>query len=254
MIDALAIACVLVLFRVSAFVAFMPPLAGQGLPSTVKVGLSVALSVLLAPQYAPAAAAILNTAPSGEAQWLQLGLFSVRETALGAGLAWLFGLCLIPVRTAGAWISQEMGLTLAGLASPLDQQPGNPVSQVLEALGLLMFFALDLHHVVLCSLMSSFVSRPIAERWIMPSWESVVHGISHAVEYGLVVIAPVGILLFVTLLVLLITMRTAPQFNFMSYGMTLRLVAGMVGVVLFFPELCSAFVFLLQRTDSGVNH
>lgn len=253
MIDAWVMACLLILFRVTAFVSFMPPLAGQGIPNTVKIGLSMALTLLWADQHAGAAALTLYRTASGQGAWVWLTLLAVRETAVGIGLAWMFGLCLVPVRTAGAWVAQEMGLTLGGLSSPMDMQPSNVVSQSLEALGVLLFFALNLHHVVFFALGRTFAARPVGSGWLLPSWEAVLYAVTQSVNQGFLIIAPVGILLFVTLLVLLVTMRTAPQFNFMSYGMTLRLVAGMVGVVVFFPEIAGTVQLLLYQVATGVT-
>ncbi len=254
MIDAFIIAHVLILFRVTAFVMFMPPIAGQGIPGTVKTGLSVALTVLWGGIYAGPAALVLYNDLTGPALWVHLGILAFRESALGAGLAWILGLCLIPIRTAGVWIAQEMGLTIGGLSSPLDQQPTNVISQCLEAIGVLMFFTLNMHHTALASLGISFTRRPVGSGWIMPSWEGVVSAVSLAVNQGFWMIAPVGILLFVTLLVLLVTMRSAPQFNFMSYGMTLRLIAGMLGLVLFFPEIAGAAQLLLSQMSEGAAY
>lgn len=252
MIEAWVIACLLILFRVTAFVIFMPPIAGQGLPSTVKVGLSVALTAMWAPICSQQAAMQLYVVVNGPAVWLHLAFLTLRETLLGIGLAWIFGLCLVPVRTAGSWIAQEMGLTLAGLSSPMDQQPTNVISQCLEALGVLMFFVLNLHHLVFFALGRSFEVRPVGSGWLIPSWDSVVSAVSRSINQGLLIIAPIAILLFITLLVLLVTMRTAPQFNFMSYGMTLRLVAGLAGLVVFFPELAGAMRLLLRRLGEGI--
>ena len=245
MIDVMILATLLVLFRIGAFVAFLPPLNGQGMPSTVKIGLSVALTILLAPRYAPGIALAMGTSSSASGAWVQLAFLTIRETALGAGLAWLFALCLVPVRIGGAWVAQEMGLTIGGLTSPMDQQPTNVVSQMLEALGVMLFFLLDLHHVMFWTLGQSFAIRPAASRWSMPSWETVLWSVTHSIDEGFLVVAPIGILLFVVSLTVLVTMRTAPQFNFMSYGMTLRLMAGLGGLVVFFPELCGAVQQLL---------
>lgn len=245
MTDALIIACVLILLRVAAFVMFLPPIAGQGLPNTVKIGLSLALTIVLAPRFAPATAGILSMSQSPTGAWIYLGYFAVRETALGAALAWLFSLCLVPVRVGGAWIAQEMGLTIGGLTSPMDQQPSNVISQMLEALAIVLFFLFDLHHVLFLSLGESFALKPSASAWSMPSWDVVLWSVSQSVGQGFLVIGPVGILLFVVSLTILITMRTAPQFNFMSYGMTLRLVAGIGGLFFFLPEICGAVQRLL---------
>jgi flagellar biosynthesis protein FliR len=256
MIEALVIATSLVLFRVAAFVAFLPPLGGTGIPATVKIGLSVALTVLLAPLYAGPAAVMLESASGrgGTATWVWLAFLTARETALGAGMAWLFGLCMTPVRVAGAWVAQEMGLTMGGLSSPMDMQPSNVFSQVLEALGVMMFFVMNLHHVVFFSLGKTFVARPVGTGWLLPTWDSLVTAVATSIDQGLVIIAPIGILLFVTILMLLVTMRAAPQFNFMSYGMTLRLVAGMIAVVLFLPEICGAVQLLLYQVGAGISY
>ncbi len=251
MIEALILAVLLVLFRVSAFIAFLPPLNGQGMPATVKIGLSVAITFLLASSHAPAIALSLSTSTSSGG-WMQLAILGIRETALGAGLAWMFSLCLVPVRIAGAWIAQEMGLTLGGLSSPMDQQPSNVVSTLLESLGIIMFFVLNLHHLMLYSLGQSFSLRPASGAWAMPSWNTVVWSVTHSIDDGFLIVAPIGILLFVVSLTILVTMRTAPQFNFMSWGMTLRLAAGLCGLILFLPEICGAVQQLLYRAGQGV--
>ncbi|MFN8708014.1 MAG: flagellar biosynthetic protein FliR [Planctomyces sp.] len=251
MIESLAIASALILFRVAAFVAFLPPMGGVGMPATVKIGLSIALTVMLAPLHAGTAAQTLATGSGNLATWIWLAFLSGRETILGISMAWMFGLCLTPVRTAGAWISQEMGLTMGGLTSPMDAQPSNVFSQFLEAIGVMMFFTMNMHHIVFFSFGQTFIARPVGSGWLLPNWDAFVKAVSLSIDQGLVVIAPIGILLFVTVLMLLITIRAAPQFNFMSYGMTLRLMAGMIAVVLFLPEICGAIQMILYQVGSG---
>ena len=249
MIEAFIIAGVLILFRCASFIAFLPPMAGKGMPNSVKIGLAMAFTVVLAPQYAGVAALKLSLA-TGTAAWLQMGYLVGREVALGAGLAWLFGLCLVPARIAGSWIAQEMGLTLGQLTTATGQ-PSNVVSAGFEALAVLLFFALNIHHFMFFALGQSFITRPLLQPWSMPTWESVVYAVNTTQQAGLMMIAPIGILLFVTGLTLLVTMRTAPQFNFMSYGMTMRLLAGIVGMVLFLPEVISSMQYFMIR--SGVD-
>jgi flagellar biosynthesis protein FliR len=247
MIEGLILATVLVLFRVAAFVAFLPPMAGRGMPHTVRVGLALAITVLLAPQYAPGASVLLNGQQSSAVLWAQLAFHATRETMLGAGMAWVFGLCLVPVRVAGAWVAQEMGLTLGGLASPLDQQPASVITQLMEALGVLLFFALNLHHILFWSLGRSFAVHRVGGAFFLPSWDAIVSTVTAAIDQGFLVIAPLIMLLIVSSITLLVTMKTAPHFNFMSYGMTMRLVAGVVGMFLFFPEIFGALQTSLNR-------
>jgi len=247
MTESVVVATMLVLFRVAAFVAFMPPMSGKGLPNTVKIGLAIGITMLLAPLHIFTAAQQLHLAETGPAAWLQLAWLGGRETAIGAGLAWLFGLCLVPARIGGAWIAQEMGLSLGELTSPMDHQPASPVSQALEAVGVLLFFALNIHHVMFFALGRSFVNRPLLQEWSMPGWESVVRAVAATEQAGLIIVAPVGILLFVTSITLLVTIRAAPQFNFMSYGMTLRLIIGLGGITLFLPDILTSLQYFISR-------
>ncbi len=250
MFEALIISCVLVLFRCAGFVAFLPPVAGKNIPHTIKIGLAVALTVLLAPRFAGESAFTLLSSIKGNNGWLSISWLAARETLLGISLAWLFGLCLVPVRIAGAWIAQEMGLTMAQLSSATDDTQSNVVSQGFEAIGVLMFFGLNLHHAMFITLGSSFSTRPLAAAWNMPGWDQVMYAITKVEHQGFLIIAPIGILMFVITMTLLVTMRTAPQFNFMTYGMTLRLVVGVGGLVLFFPDVISAVQHFLNHVSA----
>ncbi|MEQ9408613.1 MAG: flagellar biosynthetic protein FliR [Fuerstiella sp.] len=256
MLEALIIACGLVLMRCAAFVAFLPPVAGRTIPATVKIGLAVALTIVLAPRFAGATALELMVSISGPNSWLKLVWLAGRESMLGAALAWLFGLCLVPVRIAGAWIAQEMGLTMAQLTSATDDQQSNVVSQAFEALGVLLFFGMNLHHTMFLTLGSSLATRPVAAAWSMPTWDQVMYAVTRVEHQGFLIIAPIGILMFCVTVTLLVTMRTAPQFNFMTYGMTLRLVVGMGGLLLFFPDFCMAMQHFLNQVsvESGAIH
>ena len=75
--DALVAAFALTLARVATFIYVLPLLGGANMPRTVKIGLSIALTVLF---YGEASAPILNDAAGslGLTTWLGLAL------ALGA--------------------------------------------------------------------------------------------------------------------------------------------------------------------------
>lgn len=256
MFESIVIACMLILFRCAAFVAFLPPVAGKNIPQTVKIGLAVALALAMAPRFAGETSLHLMGTVNGSNGWLMLSWLAARETMLGLSLAWLFGLCLVPVRIAGAWIAQEMGLTMAQIASAADGQQSNVVSQGFEALGILLFFGLNLHHAMFLTLSSSFATRPAAQAWAMPGWDQVMFAITKVEHQGFLAIAPIGILMFVITMTLLVTMRTAPQFNFMTYGMSLRLVVGVGGLVLFLPDVINAVQHFLNHVhaESWANH
>lgn len=251
MMTPLIMATLLVLFRCAGFVAFLPPVAGQALPNTVKVGFAIALTAVFAPHYVLETALYLSSFSEGPAGWVRLAFLTIRETVLGISLAWMLGLCLIPARVAGSWIAQEMGLTMATITSAANQQQTNVVSQLLEAFSVLLFFALNLHHVMFFSLDGTFRMRHPGGCWLMPSWEEIVYRVASADSQGLLIVAPVALVMFIITMTLLVTMRATPQFNFMSYGMSLRVIAGLCGMVLFLPEILGSMQSFLM--ESGLR-
>ncbi|MFV2070513.1 MAG: flagellar biosynthetic protein FliR [Pirellulales bacterium] len=234
MIEVIVVNFLLTLVRVSAFVAFLPPSAGRNMPNTVKIGLAIVLAVFFGmPTGAEPYAWLLHAADS----WPALALLAIRETFYGIGLALCLGLILMPARIAGSYIAQEMGLSIATLTGPSDDQQTSIIGVILESVATLMFFALDLHLAVIAFLNASFERLPagMARLEISPGW--VLHRVTSSIEAGLLIAAPVGIVMMLTTIGLLVLMRSVSQFNLFSIGMSVRLVAGLGALVLFAPEM-----------------
>lgn len=240
MIQTLIIAVVLVLFRVAAFVAFLPPVSGSGLPRTVKIGMAVALTLIWGPLHAPMIAAGLIAQGGPDIAWPILAWLTVRETLFGVALAWLLGLVIVPVRIAGAYIGQETGLTMATLTSPTDHQNTNVIAQGLEAVAILMFFSLNLHHIMFRVLHASFMRFPTVGEWPLNGMDWVVGRVSNVCIAGLQIATPVGIVLFAGLVTLLLVMRAAPQFNLFTFGIQVRLAVGLLALLLLLPDVLLA--------------
>lgn len=245
MITGLVIGAMLCLIRVSAFIAFFPTPAGRTIPATVRIGLAVAITACIAPMYAARFMPTVSTADG--MGWLMLALLSAQELLYGAGLAWMLGLCLVPVRIAGAFVAQEMGLTLGGLTSPQDQQPSNVVTAVFEAIAGIIFFSLNLHHIALGAIGTSFAKGPASGFSMMPAYSDLMDQVSRVQNSGLLIVAPIAIMLFLFLIALLVTVRSAPQFNFFTLGMPMRVGVGSIGLLLFLPQLTSSMAIYMRQ-------
>lgn len=246
MTDAAVLAFALILVRIATFVALLPLFGGRNLPHTVKIGLSTALAGFWFSMHGEAAAAALAD-PAGDIPWLRLAILCGREALLGGALAFALGLFLVPMRIAGAYIGQEMGLSMATMTDPSGENSSTLIAQIIENLGVLLFFVLDLHHVLLTTLHASFLSRPAGTDFTLPRTSWLLHGINDAHEAGLLLAAPVGVVLFVTTIVLLVSMRAVPQFNLFSVGMTVRLAAGLLAMLIFLPEMCGLMSRIFTR-------
>ncbi|MEZ6145740.1 MAG: flagellar biosynthetic protein FliR [Planctomycetaceae bacterium] len=234
MIELWVVHLTLTLIRVAAFVAFLPPTTGRNLPQPVKIGVAMMLALFFGFNAPIEPHPWLTRA--GE-QWLAFGILGVRETCYGIGLAMCLGLMLMPARMAGAYIAQEMGLSIATLTGPTDGQQSTLVGVLLETVAGLLFFSLNLHLAVISFLAASFehLAPGRGSLTLSPGWW--LTGVTDSIEAGLLMAAPVGIVLMLTLLASLVLMRSVPQFNLFSVGMSVRLIAGLGAMLFFGPEI-----------------
>jgi flagellar biosynthesis protein FliR len=225
---------VLVLMRTASFIAGFPPWAGRSLPQTVKVGLAVALTFYWAtkPSDAPTVAAGANAASTA--------VLAIREVLIGVVMAQVVGLVLVPPRIAGSYIAQEMGLTFAALASPMDQHPSDPIAQVFEAVTLCLFFAMDAHHIVFRILDASFTSTPVGGGWPAPLWARCAMAATGSVEVGLLIASAVGVLLLIVTIWMALATRMAPQMHLFAWGSSVRIIVGLLALLIYLPDLLLA--------------
>ncbi len=240
----------LTLIRVAAFVAFLPPTAGRNVPQPVKIGLAISLALFFG--------SIVPVDPHpwlarAGAEWFGFVILAIRETCCGLGLAMALGLVLMPARMAGAYIAQEMGLSIATLTGPTDGEQTSLVGVLLETIAGLLFFSLNLHLAVISFLAASFehFAPGRGELQLPPGWW--MNGVSDSIEEGLLIAAPVGVVLMLTLLASLVLMRSVPQFNLFSVGMSVRLIAGLGAMFVFGPEILMLLRQSLFRMCSMVG-
>jgi flagellar biosynthetic protein FliR len=237
LIETWVIAFCLILARVSLFIGVFPLFGGKNIPRTVKVGLAIALAVTWFGTFGFLPTQLMLVS-SLKANWLGFPFALAREAVFGAILGFAFGLFLLPARIAGAYAAQEMGLNMATLADPTTQDMSTVLAQVFEALGVLLFFSLDFHHILLSTLHLTFVRWPIGGSFsaipsipLMDTW-------AQSQEWGMLLAAPLGLCLFLTAVALALMMKVAPQLNLMSVGMTVRLCIGLVVMMVFMPDVC----------------
>ncbi|MFP6762644.1 MAG: flagellar biosynthetic protein FliR [Planctomycetaceae bacterium] len=243
---------VLVLARAGTFVFFLPVTGGRNTPHTIKVGLTVALAVFWFSVWGTSPSAEFIQLAAGK-HWLAYSVALFRETILGALLGFLFGMLMVPARIAGSYVAQEMGLTMATISDPVTRQPASVLTHIFEALTVLVFFGLDVHHVLLLAMHSSFqlwsIGAPIPDSMIL----IVAAGVSDANEWGLMLAAPVGICLFIATIVLLLLNRASPQLNLFSVGIVLRIATGLGAMMLFVPVFIASLSRFFANTSSTIR-
>lgn len=249
MIDALVLSFTLILARTGAFVAALPLLGGNTTPRTVKVGLAVALAVMY---FLLLGGSAIPPALAGKesVSWLVFGVVVGKEILLGAFLGYLMSLVLLPVQIAGDYLGQEMGLALAAQADPSSSNPSLVVSQIFQMLAGLLFFGMNGHHLFFAALHGTFLCFPLGGWSGVSAAAPMTAGLSAAHEWGLMLAAPVGALLFLSTIVLALITRAAPQMNLFSVGFGLRIGIGLFALFVLMPDFLKAVLRCLAHMSA----
>ena len=241
MIETVLLSFSLILARTGAFVAVLPLLGTVSTPRTVKVGLSVALAVLYFVLLGGSAAPEILT-KDGPVSWLAFALVLMREALLGAFLGFAMSLVLLPVQIAGEYLGEEMGLAMAAQVDPTAGNPSVVITQIFQMLAGVLFFGLDGHHLFLAALHSTFLRIPLGGWSGTSAIGPMTAGLSSAQEWGLLLAAPIGAVLFLTTIVLAFMTRAAPQMNVFSLGFAVRIGLGLGGVFVLMPDFVNGLV------------
>lgn len=236
----------LVMVRVAGMVTFWPVFRRGLVPHSVRVGMVVALTFACttAPQ---TAFSDLEQAMYSTAAGIVFGLS--RELLFGAGVGFLLGLVIEPARIAGAYIGQEMGLTLANVADP-DLGPANSIfTQIFELVAVLVFLTLNGHHLLLHALRASLSAIPVGGELFPLPFQAIPHLVDQMQQWGLLVAAPVAICLFLSLITLSLLARSVPQLNVFSVGFAFRIAVGLVSLVIFSPATLGVMAHVLKHAE-----
>ena len=123
-------------------------------------------------------------------------LFIVREVGIGLLLAMTLGFLLIPAKIAGAYVGQEIGLSLASISDPGPSDQSTLVTKIFETLAVLLFFGLNLHHFLILFLHISMTHLANKISLLDLPTEGLIRLVDDMPEYGLLILAPLGIVMF----------------------------------------------------------
>ena len=228
-------AFLLALLRTGGFVAAAPALSHRFVPVPVKVGLSIALAWALTPQIALA----LPNPPDHLAGFIVLGL---RETITGVIIGFVFTLLFSGLQAAGELVGLQVGFGLANVYDTTSEEQVGVLAQFELILGMLLFFAMDGHHLMLRAFFDSY--RVIGLDGLVlgdAGLESLLRISGTLFVIAVKAAAPVLAAVFLTEIALGITARTVPQMNVFIVGFPVKIGVGLFVLAGSLP-LFSAFM------------
>ena len=219
----------LVFARMSGAVMVLPGLAVQGVPTLVRLGVAVCLTILIAPTAPQASAPTLLLLASAMVAELGLGVL------IGGAVGMVFGGLVFGTEIIGS----QTGRVVALQFNPMLKLSQGPVGILASMMAVLVFMGLDLHLAVLLILADSFQSVPpgssIALLDVASLWVELA---GPTLRAGLKLAAPVLAMVFLVNSFVAVLARLAPSMNvFFSIGFILTSLAGLVLMIFLLPLL-----------------
>lgn len=225
---------VLVLFRVGGLLAFAPVFGSRQIPHIAKLALALWLTAILTPTLAAR-----PYQPTLEL--LPLALRAAGEAALGALLGYAARLVYSAIAMAGEFMGLQMGFGIASTIDPQFATQASVIAQFLDLFTILVFLALDGHHLFLQAIWGSFELVPVAGFAPGPRLlGGLVHLFSVTFVTALKLAAPVTVAAFLVNVALGFVARVVPQMNVFVVAMPLTIGVGLLTLMASLAFLATA--------------
>jgi len=237
-----------VFFRVGALVLFVPILGSRQVPSSMKIGFILFLSIVIFP--------LVEGRPLPEPRGIfDLAIFLISDVTIGLGIAYITRLIFAAVQIAGTVVDFQMGFGVVNVIDPQTDTQVSVTAQFHNIIAVLIFLAVDAHHFIIQAIVESFLIINPAEisfADITPGY--MLHLFSGTFTTAVKIAAPIMAILFFLSVGLGLVARTVPQMNVFIVGFPLQIGVGllMVGLsISFFSMLVQQQIYELPGKFMG---
>lgn len=226
-------------FRIAGVVMVAPVFGARLVPVRVRLAMSVAATLALAPLvpvYAPFELSLAT------------GFTVAQEVLIGVAMGFCLQMIFDALIIAGQTIAMSMGL---GMATMVDPQRGITVpviSQFFVILGMLIFLALGGHLATMRLVADSFELLPLGEPLSNDGVWGVVTSGSEMFAGALRIALPAATALLIANIAFGVMSRAAPTLNLFAVGLPAGLIVGFLLLLLNIGHLSSLLAQFLEST------
>jgi len=234
------------LFRIGSFVMVAPIFGTQLVPARVRLAISFALTVLIAP--------LLGPMPQVDAVSLTALLVILQQVIIGTALGFMMLMLMQLFIVSGQMIAMQMGLGFASMMDPANGVSVPVVSQFFLVGTTLLFLAMNGHLVMLEVLVESFHSWPVSVDILSDDgfsgdivWTMILR-ISWLFAAAMMIALPTVTAVLIVNIAFGVMTRAAPQMNIFSLGFPVGLIFGLFIIWVSAKELFPQFLWLSEET------
>ncbi len=207
------------LFRVAGLVMTAPIFAARTVPVRVRLGLSVAITVMILP--------IMPPAPQVELFSASAFFLVAQQLLIGVLMGFTLQIVLAAIVTGGQVVAMQMGLGFAAMVDPQNGQQTPVLSQFYVIMVVLIYLAMNGHLVLIEVLIDSFKTMPVSMTGLVANdFYKVVHWAAILFSGAVGIAIPAIASLLIVNFTFGIMTRAAPQMNIFAIGFPLTMLLG----------------------------
>lgn len=228
----------LIFARLSGIFTTAPVFGSRNIPMVARVGLALALALILLPPLAGA-----GNVPLPDTVLLCIATV-IREFVTGLIIGYVCSLVFFAVEAAGHLLDLQVGFGIVNIIDPQFGQQVPLIGNFFYLMALMVFLAVNGHHLLLAGLFDSFQILPLAAtQFGSPQLLARMTDMVIAVfVIALKIAMPVLVSLFLTDIALGVLNRTMPQMNIFMVGLPGKIFVGIFMLFLSMPM----YVFFLE--------
>ena len=226
--------------RLTGFFALAPGVQDLEVPKLVRAAVIVWLACFMTP--------LVPAVPAMDLSWGNLVGSLALEFLFGLGLGLVTRLVLTAVQVGGALMDNDLSLSAAQQLNPSAGISGGVMGRILMVVGLAYFWFSDYLSALLVGIQQSFRVLPLGTSGVtQASLNLMTHLCGELFAAGLIIAAPIAVLVFIVTMALGFLSRSVQQLNIFNESFTIRVVVGGGGVILLLPLLLLLSRFGLER-------
>ena len=231
---------ILLFFRFGALFMATPIFSHESIPMNIKASMAFFFTIVFYPSM-PALAITIDL-PT-----IVLAILS--ELFFGLAIGVVLQIAYNVITFAGGQISFMMGFSMASAIDPQSGISMPIISQFLSLMGLMILFALDLHHWMLLYIDSSLKAVPLGGFLMSQNlFDYIIQATSNMFVVGFMIAFPIIALSWLADVIFGMLMKTMPQFNLLVIGFPIKIMVSFVVLIATFSA--TMLILKIQMQDA----
>lgn len=237
---------IIILVRISAFIATAPFFSQRSVPRSVKAGFAVFMSII-----------IYNTIdydPLVYKHSVDYVILILKESIIGLSIGYMASLCIYILDFSGRILDTEIGFSMVSVLNPNTNFETSISGSMYTYFVMLIMLVSNMHYFIISAIVDTFKFIPIGKEKLPPKlYEIPLNFMTKYFMIGFRIVIPIFACILVVNVVLGVLAKVAPQMNMFVIGMQLKLLVGLSVVFITISLLPSMTDFIFGQMKYVVS-